>query len=149
MPPTVCPRPPLLPTQQDGINQRTDEYGGSIENRARLCLQIVEAVCEELGAEKVRICSVWLAKARSTQFEAAFLSEGSVLLLAPFCSTEQHAVGSSAPSPPSTIVCAATTFLSNPLQVGLRLSPFGTAIHAAEDSHPYALNVYLAEELNK
>ncbi|KAI7835539.1 hypothetical protein COHA_010567 [Chlorella ohadii] len=70
---------------KDGINQRTDEYGGSIENRARLCLQIVEAVCEELGAEKV----------------------------------------------------------------GLRLSPFGTAIHAAEDSHPYALNVYLAEELNK
>lgn len=44
--------PPCLP--QDGINQRMDEYGGSIENRARLCLQIVEAVCEELGAEKVR-----------------------------------------------------------------------------------------------
>lgn len=38
---------------KDGINQRTDEYGGSIENRARLCLQIVAAVCEEVGADKV------------------------------------------------------------------------------------------------
>lgn len=54
---------------QDGINQRTDEYGGSIENRARLCLQIVEAVCEELGAEKVGCVAVgvvnrlpWLAE---------------------------------------------------------------------------------------
>lgn len=51
----ALPLPSCLPCcSQDGINQRTDEYGGSIENRARLCLQIVEAVCEELGAEKVR-----------------------------------------------------------------------------------------------
>jgi len=34
-------------------------------------------------------------------------------------------------------------------KVGLRLSPFGTPIHAAADSHPYALHTYLCEELNK
>ena len=29
---------------QDNANQRTDEYGGSIENRARLLLEVVDAV---------------------------------------------------------------------------------------------------------
>lgn len=32
-------------------NRRTDEYGGSLENRARLLLQIVRSVREEIGAE--------------------------------------------------------------------------------------------------
>lgn len=32
-------------------NQRTDEYGGSLENRARLLLEIVRAVRAELGAD--------------------------------------------------------------------------------------------------
>ena len=48
---------------KDGINRRTDEYGGSIENRARLCLQIVEAVCEEVGADKVGWAGARLARA--------------------------------------------------------------------------------------
>lgn len=29
---------------KDSINQRTDDYGGSIENRCRFCLQVVDAV---------------------------------------------------------------------------------------------------------
>ena len=36
---------------KDGANQRTDLYGGSIENRARLLLEVVEAVANEIGAE--------------------------------------------------------------------------------------------------
>lgn len=36
-------------------NQREDDYGGSIENRARLCLQVVDAVCAEWGPERVGI----------------------------------------------------------------------------------------------
>lgn len=32
-----------------GANQRTDEYGGSIENRARFLLQVVDAVASEIG----------------------------------------------------------------------------------------------------
>jgi N-ethylmaleimide reductase len=32
-----------------GSNQRTDDYGGSIENRARLLLEVMRAVAEEVG----------------------------------------------------------------------------------------------------
>ncbi|HEX2146548.1 MAG TPA: alkene reductase [Pseudorhizobium sp.] len=32
-----------------GANRRTDEYGGSIENRARFLLQVVDAVTQEIG----------------------------------------------------------------------------------------------------
>ncbi|WP_373545807.1 alkene reductase [Chamaesiphon sp.] len=40
---------------QDGSNQRTDRYGGSIENRARFLLEVVEAVCEVMGGQSVGI----------------------------------------------------------------------------------------------
>ena len=36
-------------------NQRTDEYGGSIENRARFLLEVVRAVVEAIGAERTGI----------------------------------------------------------------------------------------------
>ncbi|CCH63010.1 hypothetical protein TBLA_0I03570 [Henningerozyma blattae CBS 6284] len=36
-------------------NKRTDEYGGSIENRARFPLEVVDALVEAIGAEKVGI----------------------------------------------------------------------------------------------
>ncbi|GMG39378.1 unnamed protein product [Ambrosiozyma monospora] len=36
-------------------NKRTDEYGGSIENRSRLMLEVVDALVEAVGAEKVGI----------------------------------------------------------------------------------------------
>jgi NADPH2 dehydrogenase len=39
----------------DNINQRTDRWGGSIENRARLTLEVVKAVVEAIGAERVAI----------------------------------------------------------------------------------------------
>lgn len=40
---------------QDCTNQRTDEYGGSIENRARFMLEVVEAVVNVWGANRVGI----------------------------------------------------------------------------------------------
>lgn len=40
---------------QDGSNQRTDEYGGSIENRTRFLLEVVEAVASVWGADRVGI----------------------------------------------------------------------------------------------
>ena len=45
---------------KDGANQRTDIYGGSIENRARLLLEVVEAIVSEIGAHRtgVRISPV-------------------------------------------------------------------------------------------
>lgn len=36
-------------------NTRTDEYGGSIENRARFAIEIAKAVAEEIGAERTAI----------------------------------------------------------------------------------------------
>ncbi|AIE74540.1 NADH:flavin oxidoreductase, Old Yellow Enzyme family [Synechocystis sp. PCC 6714] len=40
---------------QDGSNQRTDHYGGSIENRVRFLLEVVEAVCQVWGGDRVGI----------------------------------------------------------------------------------------------
>ncbi|GAB3829049.1 alkene reductase [Hymenobacter jeollabukensis] len=40
---------------QDGSNQRTDAYGGSVENRSRFVLEVVQAVVDELGADRVGI----------------------------------------------------------------------------------------------
>ena len=40
---------------QDGSNKRTDEYGGSVENRARFLLQIVEALVSVWGGDRVAV----------------------------------------------------------------------------------------------
>ena len=40
---------------QASSNKRTDKYGGSIENRARFMLEVVDAVIEAVGADKVAI----------------------------------------------------------------------------------------------
>jgi NADPH2 dehydrogenase len=37
---------------QDVTNERTDEYGGSIRNRARFALAVTDAVVEAVGAER-------------------------------------------------------------------------------------------------
>ncbi len=40
---------------QDGTNKRTDKYGGSVENRARLLLEVVDAATSVWGAERVGV----------------------------------------------------------------------------------------------
>lgn len=40
---------------QDGSNQRTDEYGGSIENRTRFLFEVVDAVTSVWGRERVGV----------------------------------------------------------------------------------------------
>ncbi|WP_234732200.1 alkene reductase [Acidocella facilis] len=40
---------------QDSTNQRTDEYGGSIQNRARLLLEVVDAAASVFGPELVGV----------------------------------------------------------------------------------------------
>lgn len=37
---------------QDVSNNRTDEYGGSIENRARFALEALDAIVKALGTQK-------------------------------------------------------------------------------------------------
>jgi N-ethylmaleimide reductase len=45
-----------LPDQflQDGSNRRTDGYGGSIENRTRFLMEVVEALASVWGGNRVR-----------------------------------------------------------------------------------------------
>jgi N-ethylmaleimide reductase len=40
---------------QDGSNHRTDQYGGSIENRVRLLLEVVDSAISIFGANKVGV----------------------------------------------------------------------------------------------
>ncbi|XP_023762663.1 putative 12-oxophytodienoate reductase 11 [Lactuca sativa] len=40
---------------KDQVNDRTDEYGGTLENRCRFALEIVEAVANEIGGDRVGI----------------------------------------------------------------------------------------------
>ncbi len=75
---------------RDGSNKRTGRYGGSIENRARLMLEVLEAVCAVWGSQCVGLrisplnsynsmidshpieLSIWLAKQLS-EFSLAYL----------------------------------------------------------------------------
>jgi N-ethylmaleimide reductase len=40
---------------QDGTNQRTDRYGGSIENRTRLLLEVTDRLVDRLGAARLGV----------------------------------------------------------------------------------------------
>ncbi|KAI0076972.1 NADH:flavin oxidoreductase/NADH oxidase [Panus rudis PR-1116 ss-1] len=40
---------------QDVSNTRTDQYGGSIENRARFALEVIDAIVKAIGAKRVGI----------------------------------------------------------------------------------------------
>ncbi|KAJ1258589.1 hypothetical protein BS78_10G087400 [Paspalum vaginatum] len=40
---------------KDGVNDRDDEYGGSLENRCRLAVEVVAAVVREVGAHRVGV----------------------------------------------------------------------------------------------
>jgi N-ethylmaleimide reductase len=40
---------------RDGSNKRSDNYGGSFENRARLLLEVVKSVVDVAGADKVGV----------------------------------------------------------------------------------------------
>lgn len=40
---------------RDGTNQRSDKYGGSFKNRGRLLLEVLEAVSEVFGADRVGV----------------------------------------------------------------------------------------------
>lgn len=40
---------------RDGSNKRNDNYGGSVENRARLLMEVTQAVVDVIGADKVGV----------------------------------------------------------------------------------------------
>lgn len=64
------------------FNRRTDEYGGSIENRARLAFEITEAVRQAVGSDYPIIAKVhgqdYLEKDGMTLEEGVYLAKGLV-----------------------------------------------------------------------
>src|SRR6202047_2041867 len=54
-PPPTFPVAPVDQFLQDGSNHRTDAYGGSIENRSRLLLQVVKASISVWGGDRVAV----------------------------------------------------------------------------------------------
>src|SRR5262249_27545801 len=40
---------------QDGTNHRTDRYGGTLENRVRLLIEVTERLVERIGATRVGV----------------------------------------------------------------------------------------------
>ena len=46
---------------RSGSNHRTDAYGGSIANRARLLVEVMQAVCDEIGAGKAALRAAYRA----------------------------------------------------------------------------------------
>lgn len=40
---------------RDGINLRTDDYGGSVENRSRFLFQVVQVVAAKIGADRTAV----------------------------------------------------------------------------------------------
>ncbi|TDG13651.1 alkene reductase [Seongchinamella unica] len=40
---------------RDGVNRRSDNYGGSVANRARFLLEVTDSVCGAIGAERVSV----------------------------------------------------------------------------------------------
>lgn len=53
--PLLCDADVLEEFIKDSSNKRTDEYGGSEANRCRFVLEVVEAVTNEIGADRVGI----------------------------------------------------------------------------------------------
>jgi 12-oxophytodienoic acid reductase len=40
---------------KDGINDRTDQYGGSLENRSRFLMEVLAGIVGEIGAERTSV----------------------------------------------------------------------------------------------
>ena len=60
---------------QDVSNKRTDEYGGSIENRARFALEMVDAIVATVGESKSAIrLSPWNEYQGPSRYD--FLGDG-------------------------------------------------------------------------
>lgn len=61
-------------------NQRTDQYGGSFENRTRLVVEVVSAIRDAIPEEMPLILRLsatdWLAENQAGEFEGALVPEG-------------------------------------------------------------------------
>ena len=64
---------------QDTVNRRTDEYGGSIENRSRFVLELVQAISDRIGEDRVALrLSPW-NKAEGKDLTMFLYKSGSIV----------------------------------------------------------------------
>jgi N-ethylmaleimide reductase len=70
---------------RDSINDRTDAYGGSIENRVRLLVEVMRAIVEQIGSGRtgLRLSPVTPANDAGQDIDAQALYEHAVAQLAP------------------------------------------------------------------
>jgi N-ethylmaleimide reductase len=70
---------------RDSINDRTDAYGGSIENRVRLLVEVMRAIVEQIGGGRtgLRLSPVTPANDAGQDSDAQALYEHAVAQLAP------------------------------------------------------------------
>ncbi len=70
---------------KDGVNDRTDAYGGSFENRSRLLVEVLEAITAELPAGRVGVrISPFSAANDATDSDPVALAKHTVERIAPF-----------------------------------------------------------------
>ncbi|THU76784.1 FMN-linked oxidoreductase [Dendrothele bispora CBS 962.96] len=70
---------------QDVSNKRTDEYGGSVENRTRFALEVVDAVVKAVEPRKTAIrISPW------NTFQGVFITSPFLSFFLSFCSFRKH-----------------------------------------------------------
>ncbi|KAF7127359.1 hypothetical protein RHSIM_Rhsim11G0059600 [Rhododendron simsii] len=79
---------------KDQVNDRTDKYGGSLENRCRFALEIVEAIVNEIGADKVGI--------RLSPF-ADYMESGYYIVICHMVEPRMKKVGEKCESPHSLV----------------------------------------------
>jgi N-ethylmaleimide reductase len=79
---------------RDSCNDRTDEYGGSIENRTRLLREVVQAVTEEIGGGRtgLRLSPVTPANDIGQDSHPQALYEAALAQLAPYHLAFVHVV---------------------------------------------------------
>jgi N-ethylmaleimide reductase len=70
---------------RDSINDRSDAYGGSIEHRIRFLLEVMQAVCDEVGGARtgLRLSPVTPVNDAGQDSDAQALFEAAVRALAP------------------------------------------------------------------
>ena len=79
---------------RDGINDRQDAYGGSIENRARLLIEVMQAVTDEIGGDRtgVRLSPVTPSNGAAQDSNPAALFDHIMKLLAPMNLAYMHLI---------------------------------------------------------
>nr|GEY31760.1 putative 12-oxophytodienoate reductase 11 [Tanacetum cinerariifolium] len=139
---------------KDGVNDRTDQYGGSLENRCRFALEIVEAVANEIGPEKVGFRMQAARNAMEAGFDGVEIHAAGGYLIDQFLKdgvndrTDQYGGSLENRCRFALEIVEAVANEIGPEKVGFRMSPYSDYMDCA-DSNPEALGVYLANELNK